>query len=471
MSPRLSRSYPLLAAAFLATVTSCTAPAPHDKSVKAAKPGAAGIGDRLFPTAGNGGYDVSHYGLTLDYSPEGNRLTGTAVITARSTQVLSRFNLDFAGLKVRSATVDGASAPIAREKNELTLTPARPIEDGKIFKVTVEYDGIPKAITDVDGTDGGWIETDDGSTALGEPTGSMTWFPGNHHPSDKATYDISVTVPNVYKAVSNGELTHQDIKGGHTTTRWHSAEPMASYVASVVVGSFDLSISETEDGLPIYIATDPDETEDAAGISELVPEVLDWASGLFGPYPFSSAGAVVDHLPDLGYALETQTKPYFYEAPDDTLVVHELAHQWFGNSVTPRAWGDMWLNEGFATYAEWMWEEKQGGRTTQETFDDFYDGSDDESPGIWDFPPASPPSAKVVSEASVYGRGAMTLHKVRKTVGDETFFAILKKWAAQHRHTNADTKQFTKLCEESTEKDLSDIFDAWLYGEGKPSAA
>ncbi|MGA4845303.1 M1 family metallopeptidase [Streptomyces sp. G5(2025)] len=438
--------------------------------------GAPGVGDALFPSLGNGGYDVSHYDLTIAYTPETNHLKGTAVITARATQDLSRLNLDFTGLKVRGTAVNGADARFSRQKDELTVTPVRPLRKGRTFKTTVEYDGTPRMIEDADGAVEGWIETDDGSTALGEPTGSMAWFPGNHHPSDKAAYDITVSVPkdedgDPYDVVANGELKKEEDTGDRVVRHWRSEEPMASYLASVVVGYFDIYKRWTSDDLPVYVAVDPDEDEPAGSddVRDLVPEITDWASERFGPYPFSSVGAVVDHLPDLGYALETQTKPYFDSAPEDTLLVHELAHQWFGNSVTPREWKDMWLNEGFATYAEWLWQEDHGGRTAQQTFDSFYDGSHRESKHIWDFPPGDPPRSGQVSDPPVYGRGAMTLHKVREEVGDEVFFGILQEWTKKYRHKNADTQDFISLCENRSGADLSGVFKTWLFDKKKPS--
>ncbi|GGW59579.1 metallopeptidase [Streptomyces lucensis JCM 4490] len=431
------------------------------------------MGDRLFPTLGNGGYDVVHYGLTLDYVPETNRLKGTAVITARATQDLSRFDLDLSGLRVRTATVQGAKAQVARRDDEVLVTPAKAVGNGDVFKTVVTYDGIPRTLKGDDGGLEGWIETDDGSTALGEPTGSMTWFPGNHHPSDKATYDMTVTVPkdedgDPYDVVSNGRLITEKDKGETVTRHWRTDEPMASYLAHVSVGYFEIHKGWTDDDLPVYVAIDPDESDAAADVPDVLPRIVDWASERFGPYPFSSTGAVVDHLPGLDYALETQTKPYFDEAPDEALIVHELAHQWFGNSVTPRRWKDMWLSEGLATYAEWLWEEGHGGRSTDEIFEDFYDGTDDESKGIWAFPPADPPSAGRVSDPPVYGRGAMVMHKVRNAVGDKTFFGILRTWTREHRYGNADTRQFIALCEEKSGKDLTGLFGTWLFGERKP---
>lgn len=305
----------------------------------------------------------------------------------------------------------------------MLVTPAKPVRDGEVFRTVVAYDGTPRTIKGEDGGLEGWIETDDGSTALGQPTGSMTWFPGNHHPSDKATYDITVTVPrdadgDFYDVVSNGELIREEAKGDTMTRHRRTEEPMAGYLAHVSVGYFETHKGRTHDHVPVYVAVDPDESRDATAVADLVPEIVDWAGGRFGPYPFSSTGAVVDHLPGLDYALETR---------------------------------------------------KRGGRSTGEIFEGFYDGTDAESEGIWAFPPAAPPSAGRVSGPPVYGRGAMVVHKVREAVGDETFFGILRTWKRRHRHGNADTRQFVALCENESGKDLTGLFDTWLFGERKPS--
>ncbi|MEU5023063.1 M1 family metallopeptidase [Streptomyces milbemycinicus] len=462
---------PLPAALALLLCAACTGGAGAKDTADGApgaRPGTAGVGDPLFPKLGNGGYDVARYRLTLDYAPDSHRLKGTAELTARTTRALTSFHLDLAGLRVREATVDGRPAKTARSGTELTLTPSAALPKGRTFKATVVYDGKPKTITDPDGSEEGWIKSADGAVAVGEPTGSMAWFPGNHHPSDKAAYDITITVPQGYTAVSNGELTQRSEHGDHTTFRWHTGEPMASYLATVAIDDFDIHTTTTDGTLPQYVAVEPELADRAADVPDQVTDVIDWGTRTFGPYPFSSTGAIVADLPDLGYALETQTKPLYPSPPSEPLIVHELAHQWFGNSVTPRTWKDMWLNEGFATYAEWLWEEEHDGRTAQEIFDDFYDGTDDESDGIWDFPPAAPSSAGRVSDPPVYGRGAMVLHKVREAVGDKTFFAILRAWTRDHRHGNADTAQFIALCEKKSGEDLKDLFDVWLYADGKP---
>jgi aminopeptidase N len=435
--------------------------------------GASGVRDPYFPKSGNGGYDVTHYGLTLDYDPEAHRLTGKAEIEATAEQDLSAFNLDLKGMKVTAVEVDGEAARFNRSGRELTVRPHEDLDKGAAFTTVVRYSGDPVTITDPDGSEEGWLRTADGALALGEPTGSMAWFPGNHHPSDKATYDITVTVPTGLKAVSNGELRREDTKEGRTAFAWHVGEPMASYVAAVAVGDYETRGSKTADGLPVYVAVDPSQAKASAGVLARIPEIMEWAELNFGPYPFSSVGAIVDRVGDAGYALETQNRPVFPGAPGIGLLVHELAHQWYGNSVTPRSWRDMWLNEGFATYAEWLWSEDHGGDTAQEIFDALYEGDyydvEADNEAVWGFPPAKPPSAARISDSPVYERGAMVLHKIREAVGDDMFYDIVQGWAATHRHGNADTADFTAYVEkQAPEEDFSGIWKEWLYGEGRP---
>ncbi|GAB2753391.1 M1 family metallopeptidase [Streptomyces bullii] len=436
-------------------------------------PGGSGVRDPYFPKAGNGGYDVTHYGLKLAYDPGGHHLTGTTTIRARAAQDLSAFNLDLRGLRVERVTVDGRTARWHRAGQELTVRPPHELAADRAFGVTVHYSGAPETITDPDGSVEGWLRTADGAVALGEPTGSMAWFPGNHHPRDKATYDIAVTVPAGLQAVSNGEPTGETTERGRTTFTWRAAEPMASYLATVAIGHYRITRSTGGDGTVVYTAVDPDQAEASRAVLARFPEIMRWAEDTFGPYPFSAAGAVVDRPYDAGYALETQTRPFFPGAPELDTLVHELAHQWFGDSVTPRTWRDMWLNEGFATYAEWLWQEDHGGDTAQETFDAVYSGdhfdTDEDAEAVWAFPPARPPGAAHLSDAPVYWRGAMVLHKIRQTVGDAVFRAIVRGWADAHRHGTADTDDFTAYVEkQAPDKDFARVWADWLYGEGRP---
>ncbi|MFG2294075.1 M1 family metallopeptidase [Streptomyces sp. NPDC048603] len=474
-------------AALLALTTACTG------STVQGRPGAAGVRDPFFPKAGNGGYDVQHYDLAIDYRPDEGRMSGTAVITARATQGLSAFNLDLSGLDVEDVKVQDAAARFNRTGQELTVRPAEELEKGEVFRTVVTYSGKPRTVKDPDGSEEGWIPTEDGAVAVGEPVGSMAWFPGNHHPSDKATYDIALTVPKGYEAVSNGRLESRTDKGtgksdksnnaddsndsndsnDRTVFRWRSSEPMASYLAIAAVGKYRVSTGATASGIPVYNAVVPEEAKASAEALGRIPEIVDWGSRRFGSYPFAAAGAVVEAPDTLAYALETQTRPVYPGAPTVDLVVHEMAHQWFGNSVSPKSWKDMWLNEGFATYAEWLWSEDHGGLSAEERFQAFLKGDTQVDPAAdadWAaFPPANPPSAEVISDDPVYYRGAMVLHRIRQEVGDEKFFALVRGWAEEHRHGNADTADFIAYTERLTGKDLDkQVWQNWLYGADKP---
>ncbi|GGV77146.1 metallopeptidase [Streptomyces griseoloalbus] len=438
-----------------------------------ASAGRSGVGDRYFPKAGNEGYDVLRYALDLGYDPGAHHLTGTATITARATRDLSALNLDLEGLDVETVTVDGATARWSRAGQELTVRPRDALRRDAGFRVTVRYSGAPVTVTDPDGSEEGWLRTADGALALGEPAGSMAWFPGNHHPSDKATYGLAVTVPKGLRAVSNGEPAGEETKGDRTTYRWRVGEPMATYLATLAIGRYDIGRATTAGGLPVYTAVDPEQAEASRAVLARIPEVVAWAERTFGPYPFSSAGAIVDRPGDAGYALETQNRPVFPGAPGIGLLVHEIAHQWYGNSVTPRTWRDMWLNEAFATYAEWLWNEEHGGDTAQRTFDALYAGeyfpAAESNEALWSFPPADPPDAAHISGVPVYWRGAMVLHRIRQTVGDTAFSALLRGWAQEHRHGTADTGDFTAYVEKSApDEDFGAVWEDWLYGEGKP---
>ncbi|MEU9605021.1 M1 family metallopeptidase [Streptomyces sp. NPDC048057] len=425
-------------------------------------PGAAGLRDPLFPRLGNGGYDVRHYQLTLEYDPTADRLSGTAEILADAAQDLSAFNLDLHGLDVEDVTVDGAPAAANRAGDELTVRPRDELRRDAPFRTVVRYAGTPRTITDRDGAEEGWLRTAGGALALGQPTGSMAWFPGNHHPSDKATYDVAITVPRELKALSNGELARETTTGGATTSVWRSSAPMASYLATLVIGPYETTNGRTRDGLPVLTAAEATVAARTAAVAGRVAEVTEWAAGRFGPYPFSSVGAIAVRDGAAGYALETQNRPVIpagmYDLPT---LVHELAHQWYGNSVTPADWRDMWLSEGFATYAEWLWAEDREGTPADESFAEAF-----ATDANWSFPPAAPPSAERVSDPPVYGRGAMVLHQVRRAVGEEKFSALLKGWPAEHRHGNASTEDFTAYAEEVAGQDLGKVWKVWLYGTG-----
>ena len=641
-------------------------------------PGAPGIGDPYFPLDGNGGYDVGHYDLEVSYDPDTDVLTGKATIFARATQNLSSFNLDFDGLTVRSITVDGPSADWSRDGDELTVTPRRGIPEGNRFTTVVEYDGTPETLPD----GSGFFHTDDGALVLGQPHVADTWFPVNDHPIDKASYTIAITVPEGLEAVSNGVLESQRTRKGLTTWTWDAVEPMASYLAMMAIGEFDVD-AYSADGLRFWDALDVDllqpfaartgdqfawsqigepsykrltrtisvptegaqlsfwvnretelnwdflfveartahrndwttlpdlnghtsqdtgfvcpfwlglhpflghyQTANAAGgcdpagttgdwwarsgasngyeqwtvdlsayagddvevsityasddlfqfngvvVDDVVvstgegstsfeddgdemdgwsvpgapprsapnpndwivateadaptplgetaqqsmdrqPEIIDFLEGYFGPYPFSAAGGVVDDLNELGFALETQTRPVYSRwfftdtISGDSVFVHEIAHQWVGDYLAVEQWQHIWLNEGFATYSEWLWSEREGLGTVQEIFD-FYNSVFPASDPIWAVTIGDPGPDDLFNFA-VYFRGAMTLQALRQEVGDEDFFQILREWVASQAGGHVTTDEFIALAEDISRQELDELFETWLFTPEKPA--
>jgi aminopeptidase N len=454
----------LLAAA---TVTALVATTPAAAAPGGPSPGAPGSGDPYFPLQGNGGYDVRTYGLDLHYDPGTRRLEGTAAILATTTQALSRFDLDLRGFTVRGVTVDARVAKFTRSGQELRVTPPRPLAKGRPFLVTVSYAGVPKVITDPDDSIEGFVPTDDGAFVVGEPQGAPGWFPANDTPNDKATYTIRMTVPAGLTAVGNGRLLSQRTAAGKSTFVWQETKPMATYLATITLGKFQVHHATAVGHVPVYVALDPREAAAAKPVTDKIPQIIAFEQSVFGPYPFETVGAIVDRAPDVGYALESQTKPNFDRAPDEATLAHELAHQWYGDSVSLTKWQDIWLNEGFATYAEWLWSQHTGGKTPQQFFDGLY-ATPASDTDLWTPPTGNPGGPANIFGTPSYDRGAMTLQVLRNRIGDRAFFTVLRTWAAQHKYGNATTAQFIALSERVSHQDLTGLFRTWLFTPGKP---
>jgi hypothetical protein len=643
-------------------------------------PGARGVGDPYFPLDGNGGYDVRHYLLDVTYDPATDNLIGEATIKARATQNLSSFNLDFEGLTVRSIKVDGRPATWSRDGGELTVVPRRGLDKHKKFTTVVRYDGIPATIDDPRFGQSGFFHTDDGAIVSGQPDVAATWFPANDHPIDKASYTFKITVPSGLEAIANGVLERSRERHGRTTWTWDAREPMASYLAMMAIGEFDVR-AYRENGIRFWDALDPDlfvpvmpRTGDRFAISQVadesykrlthvvtvpdtgaelsfwitretevnwdfvfveahtvgldnwttladlnghnsqdtgfgcpswlgvhpflahyqsdngddtcsptgstgawwaatgasdgyeqwlvdlsafegdevevsisyasdgsvqgsglvvddvvvsngpgttsfeddgdlndgwtVPgppaesapntndwifgtaadtpptigevaegsfarqgEIIDFLAGNFGPYPFSASGGIVDDLDELIFPLENQTRPIYskdsFGGPisADSVVVHTLAHQWYGDSLALESWEHIWLNEGFATYAEWLWSEHEGLGSPQENFDFYMEFVDADDP-FWDVR-IGDPGADALFDFSVNDRGAMTLQQLRVTVGDDDFFKILRRWSSSQAGGNVTTDEFIALAERISHQQLDELFETWLT-PGKP---
>lgn len=442
---------------------------PTGSAFAAVPGGSAGIGDPYYPNYGNGGYDAEHYSIAVEYDRPKNMVKGQTTIFAKATQPLGRFNLDLA-LRAKLVRVNGRPAKFTQSQHELVVTPSKPLAKGEEMKIAVTYGGNPSK-TEVNGFTP-WITTPDGAVALGEPEGAAWWYPSNDHPRDKATFDTTITVPKGTEALSNGNLVSKRTVGAWQTWRWVESQPMATYLAFFVTGQFTITQGTSQGILwtnAVTTVSSPAQRNAAADIKR-TPEVIAWESKQFGPYPFDSMGGVAPNA-SMGFALENQTRPvysnlFWGRGSNMSVIVHENAHQWFGDSVSVRNWKDIWLNEGFASYAEWLWSEKQGEGTRQDLFDSYYLTPPDED--FWTTR-IGDPGATHEFDGAVYDRGAMTLTALRNRVGESTMTRILKAWTAQKRHGNAQISDFVTLAERVSGQDLDGFFRAWLYTPTRPA--
>jgi aminopeptidase N len=466
----------LAAVALTATAGLLVSAVPAGAAAVRYTPGAAGAGDPYFPDMGNGGYDVAHYDVGIKYDPAGKGIQAVTAVKARATQNLSRFNLDFLGpLKISALRVNGARAAYKRTgAQELEITPPKGLRKNGRFTVTVAYSGVPQTINDPTLGTSGWIPTADGAVMLNQPFGAATVYPVNDHPTDKATYSFTLSAPEGLTTLAGGDFAGKATKGGWTVSHWRMRQPMASELSMLAIGRYDVISGRTEDGVPNITATDkglgitPAQGRDFHDQTESIQAFL---ASDFGRYPFSSTGGIVAKA-GVGYALETQGRPVYDLAsrpgtiPRPGLIAHELAHQWFGDSVTPERWADIWLNEGFATYSEWLLAEEQDGKPVQESFDEVYatPAGDD----LWE-PKTADPGRDNIFHGTVYDRGAMTLHMVRKAIGEKDFAKLLKAWPAANRDGNVSTQDFIRFTEKLSGEDLDALFQKWVYTSGKPS--
>ncbi len=437
-------------------------------------PGADGIGDPDFPLLGNGGYDVQHYTLDLAADVDANTLAGTVTITATITEELSSFNLDFVETyTITELTVDGTPAEWELSGHELTVTPAEPLAAGDTIEIGVTYSGSPEPEP---GTaipvDLGWLNYGTGSYVASEPNGAASWYPVNDHPLDKATYTFRITVPEPFVVAANGVLTDTIDNGDTTTYVWEMDDPMASYLTTIGIDDFVVQTEEGPDGVQIRNFFPPEVAEEGERLFAPTADMIAFYSETFGPYPFDAYGVYVADV-DLPFALETQTMTLFarswldFGSGLEEAIAHELAHQWYGDSVSLSEWGDIWLNEGFATYASWLWAEHDGPLSLESIVEDAHYQLSlmDERRQL--APPGDPPATDLFS-ISVYYWGALTLHALRLQVGDEAFFEIMRTYYDRYKYSNATTQDFIAVAEEISGQDLGAFFDDWLYGESLP---
>jgi aminopeptidase N len=451
--------------AFAALVTASGAIPPTSDLATEPTAGAEGAGDDYYPTDGNGGYDVLDYQVSIDYDPASHHLDGDTVVSARAAQRLARLNLDLDRLDVRSVQVDGRPARFARSgEHELSVTPPGPLEAGRPFSVEVRYGGSPQPIRTVLGTGGWQIAASGGAFAAGEPHSATAWYPANDTPRDKATFHLAATVPNGWSVVSNGREQGSTEANGRTTYRWAEENPIATYLTTVAIDRWTVDRSQLADGTPVVSAYAPG-AEDKRQLEARLPEILDFLSSKFGPYPQDAAGGIF--LADqIGFSLETQTRPTYAAWTNLSTVVHENTHQWFGDSVSVDRWRDTCLNECFASYAQWLWAEAKDHWDLDTAYRQYIARTRNNqafwSGRLYDMGPGR-------EFTSVYSKGILAMHALRRQIGESAFDTVLREWPAMHRGGNASWPEFESFVQQVAGQNLRGFFQAWFRDGALPA--
>jgi aminopeptidase N len=432
--------------------------------------GSAGIGDPYFPLDGNGGIDVLHYRIRDTYRFGDQHLRGSTRIILRATRDLKTFNLDFL-LPVSRVVVDGRSATYHQSapSHELVIRPASTLKVGERATVEVHYSGFPERF----GYEGerNWLASDHEVVTMNQPHMAPWWFPANDHPLDKALVDMSITVPRGQQVVANGRLVSRRTHGERATYHWKADEPMVPYLAFFAAGRFEVA-KGTHDGLPWLVAVSrqlpPSVRRESMRLMQKTPRIVAWLQTKLGDYPFSQTGGLTTSLQP-GFALENQTRPTYpvFGSGGLSTVVHELAHQWFGDSVAVAGWRDIWLNEGFASFMEVAYAEAHDGREAQQWLESQWDAFGESDP-FWKLAIDDPGPSSLFAWP-VYQRGSMALQALRHRVGEQAFWTILRTWTADRAGGNGSTAEFQALAEQVSALDLDAFFQAWLADGTRPA--
>ena len=419
--------------------------------------------DPYLPGHGDLSFGVRRYDLDLTYAVEGNRLSGDATLEVEVLLATRRLVLDLAHLSVDKVRVSGAGLKrFATRSDRLVLDLTEEVPRGTVLTVVVRYSGSPRPLVARDLGDAGWEELTDGVIVAAQPHGSPTWFPCNDRPDDKAAYRIALRVTAGYTVVANGVLREHRRGGSSETWVFEQEEPMATYLATVQIGRYvdHRPAGRPASGLPVRVVGPAD--LDAPGFARQ-HEMVDAFERLFGPYPFSGYAAVVT-ADELEIPLESQSLSTFGRniVGEDwdavRLIAHELAHQWFGNAVTLRHWRDIWLHEGFACYAEWLWSEESGSTPAAELAAEHHGRLAEKPQDLL----LADPGPELMFDDRVYKRGACALHALRVEVGDEAFFEVLRTWVSSRAGSSVTTEEFLEHAASVTDRDVESLLSPWL---------
>jgi aminopeptidase N len=426
------------------------------------------VGDPYLPGSGDDGYHVGHYDLAITYRPATNRLDGHATIRVISRRTVNELSFDLAGLTVAKVLVNGVRPKrFVQRGAKLIVTLSRPAVEDTELQVAITYSGHPKPVRGHWG-EVGWEELREGALVAGQPNGAPSWFPCNDHPGNKATYRIEVTTDSPFTVVANGTPTSRTVRASRTTWAFEQREPMATYLATVQIGRYDVHELPSS-SLPQFVFAPARLSKPIRSDFGRQDRMLRCFTDCFGPYPFPAYAVVVTDDP-LEIPLEAQGMSIFGANHveglrlHERLVAHELAHQWFGNSLTPARWSDIWLNEGFACYAEWLWSEDSGG-----------DAADVHARRQWqrlqtaaqDLVLADP-GPDLMFDDRVYKRGALALHALRCSVGTAPFFELLRSWTSANKHGSVTTDAFLAHVAATAGEPARELLTPWLYERPLP---
>jgi aminopeptidase N len=426
--------------------------------------------DEYLPKNGNFGYRVSRYELDLEYKVASNRLSGAATITAVTLAELQQFTLDLSGaLTVSKVSVNGKRpAQFSSRGGKLRIRLTSKVAAGAALSIVVRYGGSPRPLRSLWG-DVGFEELTEGALVAGQPNGAASWFPCDDHPSAKAAYRIAISTESPYRAVANGRLVSRRPRAGQTVWTYEQPEPTSTYLVTLQIGRYEMTrLTKTRVGMQAALPGRLRREFDLSFARQ--PQMMELFVGLFGPYPLANGYTVVVTDDPLEIPLEAQGISIFGAnhcdgtRTNERLIAHELAHQWFGNSVTARRWRDIWLHEGFACYAEWLWSEHSGGPSADELARHHHALLRHEPQDLL----LADPGPRDMFDDRVYKRGALTLHALRGRLGDESFFALLKDWTTRHRHGTVVTDDFTGLAANYSGDALRPLWSAWLYSTQVP---
>ncbi len=433
-----------------------------------------GIGDPTFSKLGNKGYLASHYDLKINYNPTSNLFVGDVKMDAVATTGLKTFSVDFTGFTIKRVRLNGATVPFTRTDAKLRIQPVKPIAKGEKFVLETEYSGNPKTAQSASlppGMKSGWISYPGGAVAVCEPDLAHTWFPCNDHPLNKATFDVEVTAPSPFVSISNGIGTAVT----QNTTHFVLDKPSMTCMVTVAVGKFASIKQKGLNDLPMtnYV---PRGTEGQSQHSfDATPKFMKFLADRIGPYPFSSYGVVI--LPNevtgvsmlmAAAAIETTSIPVFgpIGVGNPETLCHELTHQWMGDCVSVRNWGDdIWWVEGFAQYSEWLFVEMTEGKSAYDQAVKAAYGQYS-APGKWLKPGHL--TAQEMFGAPSYVGGALTYHALRKTLGDVKFYATIKAFIEKNRYGNGSTKDLIEVASKVAGRDMKPFFVTWLSGDTAP---